>query len=374
MARVRLEGVGKVYNSGVVAVDGVTFKAEDGTLLVLVGPSGCGKTTTLRLIAGLESITKGVLCIGDRPVNGVPPKDRDVAMVFQNDALYPHLTVFGNMAFGLKLRKYPKGEIQWRVEEAAEVLRITPLLDRKPSELSGGQRRRVALGRAIVRKPQVFLFDEPLSGLDAKLRVQMRAEIARLHRRLGATTIYVTHDQTEAMTMGDRVVVLRDGRVQQIDAPLALYRHPVNRFVAGFIGSPAMNFVPGRLARAGQQWRFEAGGQAFALPLGGRPAPDVREEGAVVLGIRPEDLYAEKGSRPSYPSAALDVVLDVAELVGSETVIYGQTGPHALVARLAPQPLPEPGRPIRLALDLAKLYFFDPETGVALGTPAEAVG
>ena len=366
MAHIKLEDVRKVYENGVVAVRDVTFEVEDGAFVVLVGPSGCGKTTLLRMIAGLEAVTEGALCIDGQPMDGVPPKDRDVAMVFQNYALYPHMTVFGNMAFGLKLRKYPKEETQKRVEEAARVLGIMDVLDRKPSQLSGGQRQRVALGRAIVRKPRVFLFDEPLSNLDAKLRVQTRTEIARLHRRLGATMIYVTHDQTEAMTMGDRIVVLKEGRVQQIDTPLQLYRHPANRFVAGFIGSPSMNLVPGRLGREGERWHFEAQGEAFALPLGGRPAPEVQEGEAVVLGMRPEDLYATAGSSAPRPAAGVEAVLDVVEPVGSETVIYSQAGPHTLVARLAPQPLPKAGQPVWLAVDLTKLYFFDAETGNAL--------
>ena len=357
-----------------VAVRDVTFEAEDGAFVVLVGPSGCGKTTMLRMIAGLETPTTGSLYIGDRLADGIPPKDRDVAMVFQNYALYPHMTVFDNMAFGLKLRRYPKEEIQWRVEEAAGVLGLTGLLGRKPKQLSGGQQQRVALGRAMVRKPQVFLFDEPLSNLDAKLRVQTRAEIARLHRRLGATMIYVTHDQTEAMTLGDRVVVLKDGEVQQIDAPLQLYRRPANRFVAGFIGSPAMNFVPGCFGKKGGLWHFEAQGEAFTLPLGGRPAMDVREGEAAVLGIRPEDVRVEGFANVSGSSPIVEAVLDVAEPVGSGTVIYTRIGPHALAARLAPQPLPEPGQPIRLALDPGRLYFFSAETGQALGeTISEAV-
>ena len=374
MARIKLEDVRKVYENGVVAVCDVAFEVEDGAFVVLVGPSGCGKTTLLRVIAGLESATQGALYIDGQPANGVPPKDRDVAMVFQNYALYPHMTVFGNMAFGLKLRKYPKEETRKRVEEAASVLGLTDVLNRKPSQLSGGQQQRVALGRAIVRKPRVFLFDEPLSNLDAKLRVQTRTEIARLHRRLGATMIYVTHDQTEAMTMGDRIVVLREGRVQQIDPPMRLYRHPANQFVAGFIGSPSMNLVPGCLGKEDERWHFEAQRKAFTLPLRGRPAPDVQQGDAVVLGIRPEDLYVAAGLPVPRSSAVVEATLDVVEPVGSETVLYSQAGPHTLVARLAPQPLPDAGQPVRLVVDLAKLYFFDAATGNALGRhAAEAV-
>ena len=271
MARVELEHVRKVYPNGYEAVEDASFAVEDGEFVVFVGPSGCGKSTLLRMIAGLEEITAGTLTIGDRVVadgaTALPPKDRDIAMVFQNYALYPHMTVGENMGFGLKIRKFPKAEIAERVAEAARILGLEAVLDRKPGLLSGGQRQRVAVGRAIVRKPAVFLFDEPLSNLDAKLRVQMRTEIAKLHNALGATMIYVTHDQVEAMTMGDRIVVLKDGEVQQIDTPLALYGHPVNRFVAGFIGSPAMNFVEGRLASDGGTLAFVADGDALRLPL-----------------------------------------------------------------------------------------------------------
>lgn len=290
MARVELRDVSKVYDKGVIAVNRANISIRDKEFVVLVGPSGCGKSTTLRMVAGLEEVSSGEIFIGERMVNEVPPKDRDIAMVFQNYALYPHMTVFENMAFGLKLRKYPKAEIEARVREAAKILDIEQLLTRKPKALSGGQRQRVAVGRAIVRKPQVFLFDEPLSNLDAKLRVQTRIEISKLHRRLETTMIYVTHDQIEAMTMGDRIVVMKDGLVQQIDTPLNLYHVPQNKFVAGFIGSPAMNFMPGKIMRNGglkfKHERFEtAVPQAFESSLG----KYIDQE--VVFGIRPEDIH-----------------------------------------------------------------------------------
>ncbi|QXD15323.1 sn-glycerol-3-phosphate ABC transporter ATP-binding protein UgpC [Rhodocaloribacter litoris] len=368
MANVTLERVRKVYDNGFVAVHGASFEVRDGEFVVLVGPSGCGKSTMLRMIAGLESITEGVLRIGDRVVNDVPPKDRDIAMVFQNYALYPHMTAFENMAFGLRLRKFPKAEIRKRVEQAAEILGLMAVLDRKPAQLSGGQRQRVAVGRAIVRQPRVFLFDEPLSNLDAKLRVQMRTEIARLHRRLGATMIYVTHDQVEAMTMGDRIVVLRDGHIQQIDTPLALYNRPANRFVAGFIGSPSMNFVPGRVVREGGL-RFQARDGRFALPLDEERARLLRAYVGqpVTLGIRPEDLHVAGSRYVTGPVAEAAFPVEVLEPMGNEIFVYARAGEQTLVARVPPQPLPGPGEPVRLAFDLARLHFFDAETEEAIG-------
>ena len=366
MASVRLEGVRKVYDGGLVAVDEATFAVAEGEFVVLVGPSGCGKSTTLRMIAGLETITAGQLFIGERLVNEVAPKDRDVALVFQNDALYPHMNVFDNMAFGLKLRRYPKAEHRPRVEQAAELLDIEDILDRRPTQLSGGQRQRVALGRAIVRKPQVFLFDEPLSNLDAGLRVQMRAEIAKLHRRLGATMIYVTHDQVEAMTMGDRIVVLREGVIQQIDTPMRLYEAPVNRFVAGFIGSPAMNFVEGRIVRE-EEWLFREEGGALVLPLGAGRVPAGGDGTAVTLGIRPEDVAVAGGPARPGPTAEATLTLEAVEPMGHEVFVYARTPRHSLTARVAPQPLPPPGAPLRLALALDRLHLFDPETGLRLG-------
>ncbi len=376
MARVKLEGLKKVYDNDVVAVHNASFEVNDGEFVVLVGPSGCGKSTMLRMIAGLESITHGTLYIGDRVVNDVPPKDRDIAMVFQNYALYPHMSVFDNMAFGLKLRKYPKGEIQKRVRQAADILGIHEILDRKPKQLSGGQRQRVAVGRAIVRKPQVFLFDEPLSNLDAKLRVQMRTEISKLHRQLAATMIYVTHDQVEAMTMGDRIVVLRDGYIQQIDRPLDLYGRPRNKFVGGFIGSPSMNFVAGKIVRD-DGLTFRALGNAFTLDLDDVRVKSLeRYEGReVTLGIRPEDIFVAGSSHITNPVAEADFLLDVIEPMGNEIFLYARSLEQEIVARVAPQQLPEAGQSVRLALDLKKLHFFDSESELAVdaeGAPAAA--
>ena len=360
MALVRLDHVRKEYDNGFVAVHDASFEIPDGEFVVLVGPSGCGKSTTLRMIAGLESITSGTLSIGDRVVNDVAPKDRDIAMVFQNYALYPHMDVFDNMAFGLKLRKFPKAEIEERVRKAAEILGLEATLDRKPKALSGGQRQRVALGRAIVRKPSVFLFDEPLSNLDAKLRVQTRTEISKLHQSLGTTMVYVTHDQVEAMTMGDRIVVLKDGHVQQIAAPLELYNHPVNTFVGGFIGSPSMNFLTGTLAGG----TFEAPGVHLPLPPG---HASVDQVGGVTLGIRPEDLYIQ-GHHPSSRQVSTPVaaILEVIEPMGNEIVFYANVGEARLVGRVEPQALPAPGENVSLAFDLDKLHTFDASTGETL--------
>jgi multiple sugar transport system ATP-binding protein len=363
MARVKLEGVRKVYENGAVAVHGVDVEVGDGEFVVLVGPSGCGKSTTLRMIAGLESVSGGRLSIGDRVVNDVAPKERDIAMVFQNYALYPHMSVYENMAFALKLRKLPRREIDERVRQAAEILEIGGILDRTPKQLSGGQRQRVAIGRAIVRKPQVFLFDEPLSNLDAKLRVQMRREISKLHRQLGATMIYVTHDQVEAMTLGDRIVVMSAGRVQQIDTPLNLYDRPRNRFVAGFIGSPAMNFIDGTIARDGGL-RFRASGDAIDVRL--TEAQERRLGGyagkRVIAGIRPEDVYVAANARTTNPVGASTLRLELVEPLGNEMLLHARAGEHDVTARVVPQPVPAPGEPIELAFDLAKVHFFDPES------------
>ena len=357
MARIRLDHVKKEFDDGFVAVKDASFEIADGEFMVLVGPSGCGKSTTLRMVAGLEDISSGDLYIGENRVNDIAPKDRDVAMVFQNYALYPHMTIRENMAFGLKLRKYPKAEIKQRVDQAAQVLGIADILDRKPSQLSGGQRQRVAVGRAIVRKPKVFLFDEPLSNLDAKLRVQMRTEIAKLHHRLGATMLYVTHDQVEAMTMGDRIVVMRDGVIQQIDTPLNLYNQPANRFVAGFIGSPAMNFFGGRLVRE-DGLAFESSDRSLRLPLAGPVAPGLKPDTNILLGVRPEDLYLQSGEAPE-SRAGFSVQLEVLEPMGHEIVAYAKSGEHSVVARLAPQAVPDPGASMMLFADLEKLHFFD---------------
>ncbi|MEO8192333.1 MAG: sn-glycerol-3-phosphate ABC transporter ATP-binding protein UgpC [Gemmatimonadales bacterium] len=379
MASVTLEGIRKIYHgtSEHVAVHGVDLHVSDGEFVVLVGPSGCGKSTTLRMIAGLESISAGSLSIDGRIVNDVPPKDRDIAMVFQSYALYPHMTVRDNLAFALKLRGSPKSEIERRVNQAAEILGITEYLGRTPKQLSGGQRQRVALGRAIVREPKVFLFDEPLSNLDAQLRVQMRREIARLHRELDATMIYVTHDQVEAMTLGDRIVVMNKGHVQQIDTPMNLYDHPRNRFVAGFIGSPGMNFIDGALVRS-ETIRFVADMNAFTLDL---PQSLInRMEGlegqAVTLGIRPEDVSVAPESGPAlfagestivHPPVTAPARLDLVEALGNEAFVYATVGQYSITARVAPQPLPEPGDPITLAFDLAKSHFFDRASGNRIG-------
>ena len=358
MARVSLEHVRKDYDDGFTAVHDATLEVEDGEFVVLVGPSGCGKSTTLRMIAGLETITAGTLRIGDRVVNDVAPKDRDIAMVFQNYALYPHMSVYDNMAFGLKLRKFPKAEIDARVRQAGDVLGLAPVLDKKPKALSGGQRQRVALGRAIVRRPSVFLFDEPLSNLDAKLRVQTRTEISKLHRELGATMIYVTHDQVEAMTMGDRIVVLDGGRVQQVAAPLTLYNDPANRFVAGFIGSPAMNFMEGSVSGDGV---FKSDdGSVIARTQTDR-------EGELTLGVRPEDVYLADGAgRARSPSETMTGTVEVVETMGSEIVLYMSVGPHRIVGRVEPQAVPDPGEPVEIVFDTRKLHLFDGETGQSL--------
>ncbi|CAM3440243.1 sn-glycerol-3-phosphate ABC transporter ATP-binding protein UgpC [Hydrogenibacillus schlegelii] len=369
MASVVLKNVTKRYPNGFVAVKNVSLTVEDGEFVVLVGPSGCGKSTTLRMIAGLEDITEGELYIGDRLVNDVPPKDRDIAMVFQNYALYPHMTVYDNMAFGLKLRKVPKDEIRRRVHEAARILAIEHLLDRKPKALSGGQRQRVALGRAIVREPQVFLMDEPLSNLDAKLRVQMRAEIIKLHERIGATTIYVTHDQTEAMTMGDRIVVMKDGVIQQASTPEAVYHRPVNLFVAGFIGSPAMNFLRGTLEDAGGILRFRAPNLSLAVP-----EPDaavLRERGyagrPIILGIRPQDIV-DRGPEGLTFSGTVTVV----ENMGSEKYLYIAVDEATeIVARVDASLRVTPHERVTLGFHPEKLHFFDPETELAVRPPAE---
>ncbi|MGH2570939.1 MAG: ABC transporter ATP-binding protein [bacterium] len=358
MAQVVLKELNKKYDE-VHAVKDVNLTIRDKEFMVLVGPSGCGKTTTLRMVAGLEEITAGEIVIGDRVVNDLPPKDRDIAMVFQNYALYPHMTVYDNMAFGLKMRKYPKPEIDRRVREAAAVLGLSEFLARKPKALSGGQRQRVAVGRAIVRKPKVFLFDEPLSNLDARLRVQMRTEISRLHQELGATMLYVTHDQVEAMTMGTRITIMRDGDIQQIDGPLTLYREPKNRFVAEFIGSPAMNLFDGSLRSESSGAVFDAG--TFSVALGRRQ--DVAAfPRRLALGVRPENLaLAEAGG-----DGVLDAVIELVEPLGSEIYLHGRTGDERVVARVGPDHPVRVGDRVRFAMDLERIHFFDGESGVAL--------
>jgi multiple sugar transport system ATP-binding protein len=368
MARVKLEGIRKIYTEGAqqVAVDRVDLDVKDGEFVVLVGPSGCGKSTTLRMIAGLESISAGSVKIGDRIVNDVPPKARDIAMVFQNYALYPHMTVRENLGFALKLKNMSAEEIDKRVKVAAATLGLDDYLDRKPRQLSGGQRQRVALGRAIVRQPQVFLFDEPLSNLDAQMRVSMRREIARLHQELKVTMIYVTHDQVEAMTLGDRIVVMNRGHVMQIDTPLNLYERPKNRFVAGFIGNPAMNFVSGTVEGGGTS-RFvaEAGDWEISLPTHVATPLTAARGRAITLGIRPEDVSVVAGPRvaPATATARLDLV----ESLGNETFIYARAGRHDVTARVSPQSLPPLGSQIILAFNLEKAHFFDASNGDRIG-------
>ena len=369
MAGVTLHEVTKTFDNGeVVAVEDADLQIRDKEFLVLVGPSGCGKSTTLRMIAGLEEITEGTIEIGDEVVNDVPPKDRDIAMVFQNYALYPHMNVYDNMAFGLKLRKFPKDEIKRRVNEAADILGIPQLLDRKPKQLSGGQRQRVALGRAIVREPKVFLMDEPLSNLDAKLRVQMRAELSKLHDRLQTTVIYVTHDQTEAMTMGDRIVVLKDGRIQQVADPMTLYNKPVNMFVGGFIGSPAMNFTDANLVKENGDLFVEGNG-AFKIKLDDELVeknPDIHNYAGqeVVFGIRPEDLNDATITQEVdvKEENSFDAEVEVVEPMGSEIYLYINSGEHEMVARVEADSDAEVGDKIKLAVTQSNMHVFDPET------------
>ena len=365
MATVTLKDVRKIYNGNTIAVEDFSLHIEDGEFVVLVGPSGCGKSTTLRLVAGLEEVTGGNVYIDGKLANDLPPKDRNIAMVFQNYALYPHMDVYQNMAFGLKLRKFPKAEIDARVREAADILGIEDLLARKPKELSGGQRQRVAVGRAIVRKPKAFLFDEPLSNLDAGLRVQMRTELGKLHARLGATMIYVTHDQVEAMTMGDRLVVMRDARIQQIGVPVQLYRRPVNRFVAGFIGSPSMNFLEGELVRD-DGLAFSGDGLRLPIPDRHRVSLSGCVGRRVILGIRPEHIHY--ASSVHGPGESEDVVakVEVVEPMGHETFLYLTVGRASCVARVAAEPVPSVDEEVRLAFDLSAVHFFDRETEAAL--------
>jgi len=362
MASVTLENVFKIYPGGVTAVNDVNLEVKDKEFLVLVGPSGCGKSTTLRMVAGLEEISKGTIKIGDRVVNDVAPKDRDIAMVFQNYALYPHMSVYKNMAFGLELRKRPQSEIDTRVREAAKILDIEHLLERKPKALSGGQRQRVAVGRAIVRMPSVFLFDEPLSNLDAKLRVQMRTEISKLHARLQSTMIYVTHDQIEAMTMGDRIVVMKDGLVHQIDDPISLYDHPVNRFVAGFIGSPPMNFMEGRIVDEGGKLMFDEGELKVEIPEAHAKA--LREaklpDGKVTFGIRPEDVVDPEFNRGSEAQVSISAQVEIIEPMGSETYIYLTTGKTSFVARVDSHTHAQLDQDKTLLFNMDKAHYFEP--------------
>jgi len=362
MAQVSLRNVKKIFPGDVYAVNDISFGAENREFVVLVGPSGCGKSTTLRLIAGLETISEGEIYIGDRKVNNIPPKDRDIAMVFQNYALYPHMTVYENMAFGLKLKRYPKVEIVSRVKEAASILGLEHLLDRKPRELSGGQRQRVAVGRAIVRKPMVFLFDEPLSNLDAKLRVLMRTELHRLHIRLQSTMIYVTHDQTEAMTLGDRIVVMKDGLVQQIDTPTNVYNKPVNKFVASFIGAPPMNFLEGRIIKKDNKLYFDEGNfKVKIVETVYKKIEDYIDE-RVILGVRSEDVYDKLFVSETPPENIVTMTCEMVEHLGSEVYIHFNTGKHVLVARFSGDANPEINQDMDIVLDMSKIHFFDKTT------------
>lgn len=365
MASVTYNNVIKSFGD-VEVIKNLNFTVEDKEFLVLVGPSGCGKTTALRMLAGLEEITAGEILIGDRVVNDVAPKDRDIAMVFQSYALYPHMSVYDNMAFGLKLRKTPKEEIKRRVNEAAEILDITHLLDRKPRQLSGGQRQRVAVGRAIVREPKVFLFDEPLSNLDAKLRVQMRAEISKLHQRLQTTFIYVTHDQTEAMTMASRIAVINKGILQQLDTPQMLYDHPANLFVAGFIGSPSMNFFPGTISVSGGKVAVDMDGFKVQIPDAlAAPYKDMGDK-KIIFGIRPENIHDPDFAPPNIHGEKVAAKVDVTELMGNETFLYLVNGKNTFIARVDPRSHKRVGDDVQVIFDMDKFHIFDVETEEAI--------
>jgi len=360
MASVTYDHVSKRFGD-VIAVNDMNIEIEDKEFLVLVGPSGCGKTTALRLLAGLEEITEGRILIGDRVVNDMAPKDRDIAMVFQSYALYPHMSVFDNMAFGLKLRKTPKEEIKRRVQEAAEILGIEGLLDRKPRQLSGGQRQRVAVGRAIVREPKVFLFDEPLSNLDAKLRVQTRAEITKLHQRLQTTFIYVTHDQVEAMTMATRIAVMRDGILQQIDSPQNLYDYPANVFVAGFIGSPAMNFFDAKLAQSDGHLIVDTGAFSVPVPENKKDMYAKHVGRKVIFGIRPDDIHDPDFAPPGIQAAPVEIKVDVTELMGNEIFVYMLSGDYSFVGRLDPRTKMKVGDQTLVVFNMDNMHLFEPE-------------
>ncbi|MEA3402011.1 MAG: sn-glycerol-3-phosphate ABC transporter ATP-binding protein UgpC [Armatimonadota bacterium] len=369
MAQVRLANLSKRFGQ-TEAVRGIDLEVEDREFLVLVGPSGCGKTTILRMIAGLEEPTSGDVYIDGRRVNNLSPKDRDIAMVFQNYALYPHMTVYDNMAFSLRLSKFPKAEIDDRVHDAADMLGIEELLDRRPAQLSGGQRQRVAVGRAVVREPAVFLMDEPLSNLDAKLRIQTRAELIKLHQRLGITTIYVTHDQVEAMTMGHRIAVMRGGEVQQCDRPQQIFDHPTNRFVAGFIGSPPMNFLDARLVQADGETVLEGSGVRVELPeaIAHRDEVQARVGEPIVFGVRPTDMHdaALPGPVPPTDDNCISALVEVVEPMGAESVVYLKAGEHSLVASLDSSTGAQEGQPLKLVLNLQRSHLFDPDTGDAI--------
>ena len=364
MASLSLKNINKKYPNGFHAVKDFNLEIEDKEFIIFVGPSGCGKSTTLRMIAGLEEISSGELWIGDKMVNDVEPKDRDIAMVFQNYALYPHMSVYDNMAFGLKLRKTPKDQIDRLVHEAAKILDIEHLLDRKPKALSGGQRQRVAMGRAIVRDPKVFLMDEPLSNLDAKLRVQMRIEISKLHQRLETTIIYVTHDQTEALTLGTRIVVMKDGVIQQVDTPLDLYMKPNNLFVAGFIGSPQMNFIEARVVTSGSDVLLMFGSNSIKLPdtKGKKLIEGGYEDKNIIFGIRPEDIKDDSTFIAQSPDTCLDATVKVYEMLGAEVFLYFTVDTYDITVRVDPRTSARTGDTIKIALDASKIHLFDKDT------------
>ncbi len=371
MASLSLKHIYKRYPGGVTAVSDFNLEIKDKEFIIFVGPSGCGKSTTLRMIAGLEEITEGELFIGDTLVNDIAPKDRDIAMVFQNYALYPHMSVFDNMAFGLKLRKVPKEEIKRRVEEAARILDISHLLERKPKALSGGQKQRVALGRAIVRDPKVFLLDEPLSNLDAKLRASMRTELTKIHKKVGTTFIYVTHDQVEAMTMATRIVVMKDGLIQQVDTPQNLYDKPCNLFVAGFIGTPQMNFITAKLEKKGADLYVTFGTNSLKVPADKANAPALKEyiDRDVVIGIRPESIHDEPAVVSAMPDSTMDTTVDVTELMGAEIYLYlgfdGQedaTNGKNIIARVSARSSSRAGDTIKVAIDTSRMHIFDKDT------------
>ena len=368
MASLSLKGIQKIYPNGFHAVKDFNLEIADKEFIIFVGPSGCGKSTTLRMIAGLEDISDGTFKIDGKVMNNVEAKDRDIAMVFQNYALYPHMTVYDNMAFGLKLRKVPKAEIDKKVREAARILDLEKLLDRKPKALSGGQRQRVAMGRAIVRNPKVFLMDEPLSNLDAKLRVQMRIEISKIHQRLGATIIYVTHDQTEAMTLGTRIVVMKDGVVQQVDTPQHLYEQPGNLFVAGFMGSPQMNFLDAQIAEKGGDLVAKVGEYDVVIPAA--KAKVLKDGGyvgkTVVLGIRPEDIHDSQMFIEASPSVPMTSTVKVYELLGAEVFLYFDVNGTQVTARVDPRTNSKTGDTIKFAFDMEKSHFFDKETELTI--------
>jgi len=366
LATVNLKGLSKIYSGDVKAVDSVSLDIADKEFVVIVGPSGCGKSTTLRMIAGLEEATSGEIMIDHNVVNDVPAKNRDIAMVFQNYALYPHMTVYENLAFGLKLRRYPNAEIERRVQEAADILGLKHMTKRRPKELSGGERQRVAVGRAIVRKPKVFLFDEPLSNLDAKLRVQMRMELQKLHNRLQATMIYVTHDQVEALTLGDRIVVMKDGKIHQVADPVNLYENPTNKFVAGFIGSPPMNFLKGKIIGQNGEYHFQDRGTKLRLlPQHHSKIGRFRDK-EVIFGIRPEDIYDKIFAQDARPEFTMTATVDVVEPMGSEIYLYLNAGRNQFVARVSNQDTAAINQDLQVVFDMSKAHFFDLTTEEAI--------